>query len=93
MKNFTLQPTNVVISLLPGIKDFDMVINIKKEICQMPPDKGQMNVITETKVLNFIRLTPAKKYLITVQTPQLIELSLCLASRGLDLLDKKNSDF
>ena len=59
----------------------------------MPPDKGQVNVITETKVQNFIRLTPAKKYLITVQTPQLIELSLCLASRGLDFLNKKNSNF
>ena len=74
---------------LPGIKDFDMVINIKKEICQVSPNKGQVNVITESKVPNFIRLTPAKKYLITVQTPQLIELSLCLASRGLDLLNKK----
>ena len=45
---------------LPGIKDFDVVINIKKEICQVPPNKGQVNAITENKVPNFIRLTPAK---------------------------------
>ena len=74
---------------LPGIKAFDMVIDIKREICQVPPNTRQVNAITENKVSNFIKLTPAKKYLITVQTPQLIELSLCLANRGLDLLNKR----
>ena len=40
-------------------------------------------------VPKFIKLSPAKKYFITVQKPQLIELNLCLKNRGLKLLNKR----
>ena len=70
-----------------------MIIDIKREICQVPPNKRQVNAITKNDVPKLIKLTPAKKYFITVPKPQLIERNLCSKNRGLELLNKKVAIF
>ena len=38
---------------LPGINAFDMIIDIRREICQVPPSKRQVNAITKNNVPKF----------------------------------------